>query len=269
LDRVLTMKQTTPFKLGRKRPTVRGPRLSLKNYLLKSLPTPPAHVNYVPNATTALSEMYDNDTLGDCVIACMGHVEGVLTGNAGAPGGEILPNEQIISLYSSIGGYVPGDPSTDNGCDEQTALNWWQQNGLVSGRNKIAAWVVVDGANLQEVHTTLWLFENLIFGFELPDEWITPFPSQSGFTWKVAGPPNPENGHCVAGVGYDRTGVRISTWGMLGVIQAAAIAEYATTPNQGELYTVLSQDAISRATLKAPNGFDFSQLQADIESLRG
>jgi hypothetical protein len=251
--------------MGRKRPVARGPRFALKNYMLRSLIAAPDHVNYVPKATAALAEMYENDTLGDCVIACMAHIEGVLTGNADDM--MFLTPAQIVSLYSSIGGYVPGDPSTDNGCDEQTALNWWQTKGLVGGTNKIAAWLAVDGSNLQEVHTALWLFENLMFGFELPEEWVNPMPAASGFTWGVAGPPNPENGHCVAGCGYDHTGVRISTWGMLGVITPAAIAKYATIPNQGELYAVLSRDAINKAHQKAPNGFDFSQLLADIDSM--
>ncbi len=36
----------------------------------------------------------------------------------------------------------------------------------------------------------------------------------------------------------------------------------------GELYAVLGPDAIDKATAKAPNGFDFSQLVADIISMR-
>lgn len=269
-----TEAQWMPLKMGRRRPIARGPRLKLSNYLMKSLPEPPDHVNYVPKAQTALSQMYDNDKLGDCVIACMGHIEGVLIGNAGAAYSPlILTDAEVISLYSAIGGYVPGNPATDQGCDEQTALNYWQQKGLwmLGGipSHKIAAWVAVDGSNWTEVKTALWLFENLMFGIELPDAWINPMPQASNFTWGVAGPADPDNGHCVAGVGYDRTGVRISTWGMLGVITPAAIAQYATTPNQGELYAVLSQDAISKATQKAPNGFDFSQLLADMDSITG
>lgn len=254
-------------KMGRRRPVARGPRLKLSNYLMKSLPEPPDHVNYVPKAQSALAQMYDNDKLGDCVIACMGHIEGVLTGNRGNQ--VLIAIENIISAYSAIGGYVVGEPQTDQGCDEQTALNYWQQNGFAmnQGLSRIAAWIAVDGSNWTEIKTALWLFENLMFGIELPDAWVNPMPRASNFTWGVAGPADPENGHCVAGVGYDRTGVRISTWGMLGVITPAAIAEYATTPNQGELYTVLSQDAISKATQKAPNGFDFSQLKADIDSV--
>lgn len=265
--KVLTQRSTgRTFKMGRRRPIARGPRFALRNYLKQSLPAPPAAASYAWKAIPALSQMYGNDTLGDCVIACMGHVEGVLTGNAGIPSA-VLPESEIISLYSAIGGYVPGDESTDNGCDEQTALNYWQRSGLAGGDHKITAWLAVDGSNVVEVKTALWLFENLMFGVELPDTWINPFPSKSGFWWGNAGAPDTNNGHCFAGVGYDAAAVTISTWGMLGKINYRAIARYATAGAFGELYTVLSPDAISKATAKAPNGFAFAQLAADIAAM--
>ena len=94
-------------------------------------------------------------------------------------------------------------------------------------------------------------------------------PSASGFVWDVAGAPDPNNGHCVAGVGYTTNGVKICTWGMEGMITDAAIAEYATKAGAGELYTVVSQDALNKATAKAPSGFDWSQLVADFDSMGG
>ncbi|HWE97276.1 MAG TPA: hypothetical protein VG269_25175, partial [Tepidisphaeraceae bacterium] len=48
-----------------------------------------------------------------------------------------------------------------------------------------------------------------------------------------------------------------------------AVAKYAAPPAHGELYTVVSVDALSKVTQKAPNGFDWSQLIADFDSLGG
>lgn len=254
------------FKMGRRRPVARGPRFSLKNYIQKSLPAPPAVCNYAPKATAALEQIYLNDTLGDCVIACMAHTEDVLTGNAGVTPTIYTP-QQITKLYSEIGGYMPGNPSTDNGCDEQTALNYWQRTGNPLPR--IQAWMAVNGNEPLEVRTALWLFENLMFGVELPDAWVNPMPSASGFTWGAAGPPDPDNGHCFLGCGYSPSEVIISTWGMTGYIENAAIEKYATTEGQGELYAVISTTAIAKATQKAPNGFDWSQLLADFDSMKG
>jgi len=39
--------------------------------------------------------------------------------------------------------------------------------------------------------------------------------------------------------------------------------------SHGEVYTVVSQDGINKATQKAPNGFDWSQLIADFDSMGG
>ncbi len=264
------------FKLGRNRPVARCPRLSLRNYLTRSLPAAPAACDYTKRASGALKQVYDNDTLGDCVIAGMAHVVGVLTGNAGTKP-FIYTSTQIIGLYSAIGGYVPGDPSTDRGCDEQTALNYWENNGAMpphaknpgGNKHRIAGWLAVDGTNPSEYRAALWLFENLYFGIELPDKWISPGPSSSGFVWDVAGPPDPENGHCVAGVGYNSKGVVFDTWGMTGLMTDKAIAKYATQAAHGELYTVVSQDGIDKASQKAPAGFDWSQLIADFDSMGG
>lgn len=260
-------------RLGRRRPIARGPRFALRNYVMKAMPAPPLTCDYTKPAVSALANVYLNDTLGDCVCAGLGHVGGVLTGNAGtAP--LIFTNDQIVFLYSAIGGYDPsqtqpdGSNPTDQGCDEQTALNYFQQHGLLAdGSHKAQAWISIDGTNQAECMTALWLFENLFFGIELPDAWISPFPSASGFTWDVAGDPDPSNGHCVTGFAYNSKGVTIDSWGMLGTLTWPAIAKYASTIGSGELYAILSPDAIAKATQKAPNGFDVTQLAADIASM--
>ena len=257
------------YKLGRKRPVARGPRFSLKNYLTRSFPDPPPTCDYTRAAESALSQVYDNDKLGDCVIAGIAHIVGVMTGNAGQQP-FIYTDDQIITLYSAIGGYVPGNPHSDCGCDEETALNYWQNNGAPAGStHKIAGWLAIDPTDPTEYRAALWLFENLYFGMELPENWVNPFPSGPGFVWDVAGDPIPENGHCVAGFAYDHGGVVIDSWGLQGMLTDAAISKYANPQSQGGLYTVISMDSINRATGKAPSGFDWSQLVADFDSMGG
>lgn len=263
------------FKLGRNRAPVRAPRLSLRNYLTRALPTPPASVDYSPAAAASLSQVYLNDRLGDCVPACIAHVVGVLTGNAGA-GPALYTQQQIVALYSAIGGYNPNAQPvwdgrewanpTDAGCNEQTALDLWQQQGAPAGSHQIAGYLAVNPADPAEYRAALWLFENLVYGLELPDSWTQ--VRSSGFVWDVA-QPNPRNGHCVAGVGYDSTGVRISTWGMTGTITDRAMAAIVSPMFGGELWVVISQDAINKATTKAPNGLDWSQLVADFDAIGG
>jgi len=61
----LTLLSGKTVKFGRRKPIVKFPRLQLSRYLKE--PAPPASITYVPAASNALAQMYENDTLGDCV----------------------------------------------------------------------------------------------------------------------------------------------------------------------------------------------------------
>lgn len=252
---------------GRKRPIATAPRLKLKNYLLKTMPAPPARYGYMGAAKPQIHQIYLNNALGDCVEAAIGHAIGVFGAQNGAKW--FFSDEQITAMYSAMGGYIPGDPATDQGTDIGTALSVWQKPGVSGpgGTHIIQGSVSVDVSNPEEYRTAIWLFENLILGLELPDAWVNPFPSENGFVWDVAGAPDPDNGHCILAVNYDQANVYIATWGMNGVMTDAALQEYCSPQNGGELYAVLSKDVINRAQQRAPNGFAFSQLLADLNSL--
>lgn len=254
-------------KLGRTRPDFTSPRLRLGNYLArKALPAPPSNLSYTAAAMTSLSNVYLNDQLGCCVVSGAFHARGVTSANAGQI--VLFNNNQIIHDYSAIGGYVPGDPSTDNGCDEVTALNYWTQTGFPDGV-KLAGWLSIDATNKTEIQQAIWLFENCFYGMELPDAWLQNMPSANGFTWDVAGQPVPTNGHCVAGFGYDQVGVTIDTWGMLGKLTWAATAKYAVQNSGGELHVLLSPDMLIKAQAKAPNGLDWPSLIKDFDAMGG
>jgi hypothetical protein len=253
-------------KFGRRRPVAVGPHFRLRNYLRASLPSPPTLVDYSAKAATALANIYDNDTLGCCVIAGGYHVLGVETGNAGDL--FTATDSQIVADYSAIGGYVPGDPSTDQGCDEPTALNYWTSHGFADG-SKLLGWLSVDATNQTELMQALYLFENLYFGLELPDAWVNPMPSAAGFVWDVAGAADPNNGHCVIGCGYNTTGVQIDTWGMIGTLTWKAIAEYAVTANGGAVYVLCSPDQLAKGQSVAPNGVAWTDLLSDFDSMGG
>jgi hypothetical protein len=241
--------------------------MRLRNYLRRDLAAPPVQVDYTLKAQAGLSLVYMNDSLGCCTISGVGHIVGVLTGNSGIPT-VTFTDDQIVAMYSACGGYIVGDASTDQGCDEVTVLNYWQQHGI-AGSHKTVGRLSVNPADRTEVMTAIDLFENVYYGVELPDAWITPFPSSSGFTWNVAGAPDPDNGHCFIGAGYTQTGVKICTWGLLGEVEWAATAEYASAGANGALYVVLSPEIIAKASLKAPSGVDWVSLIADFDTLGG
>ena len=252
-------------KFGRKRSR---PRMSVKlsNYLLASLPDAPATTNFRASATDALAHVYMNDSLGDCVIAGRYHRIGLLTGLTGKS--FIATDAQVVADYSAIGGYIPGDQSTDQGCDMATAADYGVSHGYADG-SKDFGWLAIDATNKAEVASAMWLFENLDFGLELPDAWVQSIPNASGFTWDVAGAPDPENGHCIEGVDIATNGIVIATWGMTGTLTWAAIAMYAAQTNGGEIIVHLSEDQLAKAQTKAPNGVAWADLIADFDALGG
>ena len=267
-------------KLGRRHPVAPCPHLSFGRYRLQNLPAPPTGCDYSAKALPSLDNIFLNDVEGNCVIAGGYHIVGVETGNAATI---FLPTSaQLNADYSAIGGYVPGNPNTDNGCDEQTALNYWTSHGFANG-TKLVGWLAVDASNQTEVKQAMFLFENLYFGIDLPDAWISPFPSANGFVWDVAGEPDPDNGHCIVGVGYANTtmtrrgsivgytanGIIVDTWGMLGILTWAALAYYCVPSNGGALYVMLSPDQLAKGASKAPNGIAWSDLIADFDALGG
>jgi hypothetical protein len=251
--------------LGRNRPIARGRALRLKNYLMRGYPTPPASIDWTPLAKASIDQVFLNDRLGDCVIAWGAHMEGILTGNSsGTP--IIYTDAQIIAQYSAIGGYQ-GTAATDNGCDEVTALNYWDQHGFAGG-TKISGWIRVDATDPVEVRAAIYLFGSVTFGIELPDEWAAGIDTlENGFEWDVAGPADEQNGHCFGGGGYEPGRIKIVEWGMTGWITDAAVAMYAATRGAGEMYTVLSTDWMINSTSKAPNGFNWTQLASDLASM--
>jgi len=258
------------FSTGRKRPDAEKVKRALRmdRYMAVALPVPPNRTYYARNAAASLGNIFGNDVEGDCTIAAVAHDEGVFTANAGGP--IFVPTlEQVNAMYSRCEG-PPGFPAIDEGCDEITVLNDYKTNGLAG--HKCAGWMTVNAMDIRQCMTALWLFENLYLTVELPDAWISPFPSGDGFVWNIAGEPDPNNGHAIVACDYNFSVPNypkfvVATWGMLGYLKPGALMKYFVPSAGGGCYTVLSQETINRAKGRAPNGFDWAQLQADFAAL--
>jgi hypothetical protein len=255
----------TQVKFGRKRPSFIGPYFRLQNYLRASLPSPPTSIDYSGPAASILSDIMGNDRLGDCTCAGAYHIVGVETANAGDPFHATLL--QVVNDYSAVSGYVPGNESTDNGADEITCMNYWTNHGFANG-TKLAGWLALDATNQVEIMTAMWLFGDLYFGLECPDTYTNPFPNGNGFTWGP-GTPDPDQGHCIIGTGYNSAGVQIATWGMRGTWLWSAVSQLAVASAGGAAYVWLTPDQIAKAALKAPNGVAWADLLSDFDSMGG
>ena len=219
---------------GRKPRTVPGVGMKLSRYL-KALPAPPSTFDFSAPALPALRDVMLNDSLGDCTCAGAYHSLAVWSGQAS----DLFhaTKDQVLALYEAFG-YKPGDPSTDNGANENDVLDYLQTHGFANG-DKILGHLLIDGTNKAEVLAAAWLFETLYFGVSLPDSWISPFPQTDGFVWDAA-TPDENNGHCFVSFGATTSGLLIDTWGLFGTITFEAIAKLCEAKAGGELHVMIS-----------------------------
>jgi hypothetical protein len=236
---------------------------------LKSLPTPPSSCDYTSKALPALHAMYENDALGDCVIAGGYHVLGTETGNADGGPPFVATDAQIVSDYSSIAGYIPGNASTDNGTTLEAAIAYWMKYGFAGGFT-LAGAVKVNMADPKMVALAIWLFENVYVGGCLPDAWVQNMPTGDfSVVWDAA-TPDPNNGHCWMSSSYHPDGsIDAVTWGTLLEMTQKAQAEVLVPANGGEGYALITPAMLSKASQKAPNGCDWAGLVAAFDALGG
>jgi hypothetical protein len=243
------------FKLGRLAPREgRPPAIRFGDYLRTVRSPPPAAVDYAAKAMPSLSRVYLNDQLGDCVIAGKGHMVGLWTGNeSGTP--VVGTDAEIAAQYRSICG--PGD----NGCVIRDVLDVMASRGLILAgvAHKIDGYVSLDWTSTLEVRTALFLFGSFSIGLSLPAAWHS---SPNNGTWDVTNT-GIVGGHDVTAVGYNSTGVVISTWGGLRTITWAAFASRRWID---ECYLPLSPDWYAKANL-SPSGLDVAGLKAALAAI--
>lgn len=243
-------------KLGR-RPKPPDPRdFRLTRYLVRKLPTPPAHVNwaqFVPGFPMLL-----NNSIGDCGEAGWLHMLQVWLA---AIGRLFTPTDaQVLGLYEVVAGYKPGEPSTDNGTVLRDLLKYVKANAVAGGQ-RITAYVAVDPRNRLQVKQALAEFGCLYAGVELTQAAY----QDQGVHWKrvrgAKGKPDPNLGHCVVYTGYDARGVKTVTWGQEGTATWGWHDDCCV-----ELWAVLSPDWMTAAG-KNPDGVDWATLQQDLQAL--
>jgi hypothetical protein len=244
-------------KLGKRARRIDPRTFKLQKYLDSRLPLPPPEVSWV--ASVPGFPMYLNDLLGDCVIAAEAHM--INQWSWYASGVEYRVTDQdVLTAYERVGGYVPNDPSTDNGCDMLSALNDWRQNGI--GGHKILGYAEVDPSNLTEVFQAIEIFGSLFTGIQLP----LSAEYQPAWTVPDGGPvmngsPGSWGGHAVAIDAASPKSRTCVTWGSRLKMSPNFFRDYVD-----ECYAVLSQDWIDTQGL-SPSQFNLEQLQTDLASL--
>jgi hypothetical protein len=265
------MTDITRVKLGKKPPRIDSRTLKLEKYL-SALPAPPPSCDWTKGVTQFGAML--NDELGDCTCAAIGHAIQIVTLNT--PIGEVTPPDILIqNLYERSCGYIPGDPSTDNGGVILDVLNWVRQHGLGHKRKphphhiKFPMYAFADPSpsDITHVKQAIQIFSSVDIGIQLP---ITA-QEQVGGVWDVVGNPNTDpnsvpgswGGHSVCVPAYDTEGLICITWGSLQKMTFNFWKTYCD-----ESHALLFHDWIDHVASGSNSSF-LAQLEADLQVVTG
>lgn len=249
------------LKLGRKPPRPTDQHLKLRSFLDPTkLPAPPPKIDW--GVFVNDWAMLKNDQLGDCVPAGILHCAQLATAITAT---EFHPtDEEAIALYQAVGGYVPGNEATDQGCVMHDVMQYLVDTGF--GGQKLDAFAELDVSRfatqmnlLQEIKLANHLFGPLPIGINLPRSAMDQF--EAGQPWDVTLEQSPIlGGHCVVIVGYDENYFRVVTWGQVVKVTPAFLQRCLE-----EAYVLLSKLWFPAG--EAPNALHYDELLAAFKAL--
>lgn len=254
-----------PGLLGRTAPHPESthPRLQLEAFLDHAkLPPVPETVNWCSKVMSW--PMYLNDQLGDCTCAAVGHQ--LQAWSAYGNTELTVPQDSVLGLYESVGGYVPGNPATDQGCNVQDVLQYMVSTGIPGNADgdqqkyKLFAQI----KNLKEMSTVyqgLYLFGSVYLGINVPQSAMDQF--QAGQPWSYVGDDNILGGHAICVQAKLSNGdLDIITWGAVQTMEQSFWDNYVE-----EAWVVIDPEWINATSGEAPEGLDLAGLEQAFKSL--
>ena len=169
-------------------------RLRAEDYYAADVNIQVQHVDY----TDFTAPMYLNDQLGDCTCAGICHCFGAWTKYAGNGAEVIFADSVVETLYERFG-YVPGQPSTDQGAQLVQVLQSVQQEPVQG--NTIDAYAELSDLSIAGLTTALKWYGPVYLGINCYQSMEDQFNAGQPFTYvpgsKYLG------GHCVLLTGFD------------------------------------------------------------------
>jgi hypothetical protein len=262
------MASPASYKLGKK-PAVFDPRtLLLGKFVSKLRLDPPPASRVWSIAVGNRWQMYRNDEIGDCGPVGAAHQHMCWSANSDGVERIYVPTiQEVIKVYSDVGGYVEGQPWTDNGIVMLDLMKYWRLHGF-SGR-RIGAFASLAQPNAaidrKLFMAAVNIFGGVAVGLRLPkaaqnyEVWKAPARQHRFGRWA----PNSWGGHYVPVFDYDQQLLTCVTWGAKKQMSWAFLEAYAD-----EAYVQISEDWLNDAG-KAPNGFDMTGLGNALAVITG
>lgn len=244
-------------RLGKQAKKEDDRNLQMARYLTAALPAPPTALSRVALVEQVILGpdwgMMENDRLGDCTCAALGHAE--QTWAAIAMGANHRPSDAAVeSLYWKTG---DGSKQDDTGRYELDVLNYVQQHSLF--RHKVHAFAEIGLHNADLIKSGIALFGGAYIGLSLPES------AQHQLVWDVVTGPTSEpgswGGHAVWLVEYDLYGPTCITWGKPLKMSWSFFWKYCD-----EAYALVESEWFKRR--HTPDGLNLQALMADLEAIK-
>jgi hypothetical protein len=168
--------------------------------------------------------------------------------------------ENTLADYSAVTGYDPDNPYSDQGANVRDVLKYRKSTGLLDAtgkRHKIGAFVSLEPGNWQHLLEALYLFGAVGIGIQCPDSAMDQF--NEGKPWSVVPGASIEGGHYIPLVA-ERGNLVCVTWAKLQQLTRRFFKKYCD-----EVWAILSEEMLNGG--KSLEGFDFTQLQVDLQAL--
>jgi hypothetical protein len=245
--------EVVTYRFGKHPPENDYRTLRFKDYLTPQLPPPPESFDVLPliyknlniSDPTGLFPIDYNDRYGDCTIAAVAHAITVYSGLIGIK--KIMDADDVKNLYFNL------TDGIDSGLVGLNVINYWRKKAIDG--DKIFAYAKIDYKNHTHVQQAIKLFGGVYTGFQVQEDCEKDFEARKPWT-----PGDLTNdGHMVFTTSYDATGVTVLTWGNT---QKGTWDWWDECVD--EAYAILPPEANNS---NFSPGFDFDQLQADLEDI--
>lgn len=260
------------FKLG---------RLSHDPVLYAKLPYAGPHLEAVLPATPAVVDWSRNvapgdwgvcgnappgfpfapDGIGDCTCAAVAHA--IELWESLCPPLTMMPDNDVLALYSMVSGYKPGDPSTDNGAQCAMVLSQWLTDGIpcAGELDRLSAFATIDPKNHDHIRAAIWAFGAVYAGVRLDSTDEEAFAAGEAWGTMAGNNPSVLGGHCILLVGADNSGMTAVTWGT-----TQRLTWEWWDGSADEAYALLSPRWLAAG--KTPAGFPLDALLAEMTRLK-
>lgn len=245
------------YKLGKKPARKNSVKLKFANYIdYSKFPKLPETFGFTEKIDWG---MLGNDMAGDCVWAGGIHETMIFT-KLGYGKPAHFTTRNAIDVYSSVTGYNPRDPKTDQGTDMQVAAAYRKKTGIMDADgvvHKVRAYLALTPGDIQQHLIALYLFKAVGIGIIFPDTAMDQFDKHK--VWDVVKGSRNEGGHYVPLIGKGNY-INCVTWG-----QEQPMTDRFFIEKNDESIVYLSEEMF--VNRKSPEGFDYEQLLIDLQNL--